>query len=60
MSPLLIKISKDFATIWTTTDPIGNAAIFAVGESQVSPHFLRFHRLLTCSGAFYSRAVAVA
>jgi len=29
MSPLLIKISKDFATIWTTIDPIGNAAIFA-------------------------------
>jgi hypothetical protein len=25
MSPLLIKISKDFATIWTTIDPIGNA-----------------------------------
>src|SRR5438128_11033372 len=29
MSPLLIKVSKDFATIWTTIDPIGNAAIFA-------------------------------
>src|SRR4029453_12209589 len=29
MSPLLIKISKDFATIWTTIDPIGNLAIFA-------------------------------
>lgn len=29
MSPLLIKISKDFATIWTTIDPIGNVAIFA-------------------------------
>ena len=28
MSPLLIKISKDFATIWTTIDPIGNVAIF--------------------------------
>jgi multiple antibiotic resistance protein len=26
---LLIKISKDFATIWTTIDPIGNVAIFA-------------------------------
>jgi hypothetical protein len=23
MSPLLIKISKDFATLWTTIDPIG-------------------------------------
>src|SRR2546427_9430557 len=29
MSPLLSKISKDFATIWTTIDPIGNVAIFA-------------------------------
>src|SRR5207245_5438533 len=29
MSPFLIKISKDFATIWTTIDPIGNVAIFA-------------------------------
>jgi small neutral amino acid transporter SnatA (MarC family) len=29
MSPSFIKISKDFATIWTTIDPIGNVAIFA-------------------------------
>jgi multiple antibiotic resistance protein len=29
MSPLLIKISKDFATIWTTIDPIGILALFA-------------------------------
>ena len=29
MSPLLIKVFKDFATIWTTIDPIGNVAIFA-------------------------------
>jgi len=29
MSPLLIKISKDFATVWTTIDPIGNVALFA-------------------------------
>src|SRR5213596_4156590 len=29
MSPLLIKVCKDFATIWTTIDPIGNVAIFA-------------------------------
>jgi small neutral amino acid transporter SnatA (MarC family) len=29
MSPLLIKIGKDFATIWTTIDPIGNVALFA-------------------------------
>jgi multiple antibiotic resistance protein len=29
MSPLLIKISKDFATLWTTIDPIGTVALFA-------------------------------
>src|SRR5438552_19129958 len=29
MSPLLIKISKDFATLWTTIDSIGNVALFA-------------------------------
>jgi multiple antibiotic resistance protein len=29
VSPLLVKICKDFATIWTTIDPIGNVAIFA-------------------------------
>jgi hypothetical protein len=29
MSALLIKISKDFATLWTTIDPIGNVALFA-------------------------------
>jgi multiple antibiotic resistance protein len=29
VSPLLIKISKDFATIWTTIDPIGAVALFA-------------------------------
>src|SRR5438876_11208584 len=29
LSPLLVKICKDFATIWTTIDPIGNVAIFA-------------------------------
>ncbi len=29
MSPLLIKISKDFATLWKTIDPIGNVALFA-------------------------------
>jgi multiple antibiotic resistance protein len=29
MSPLYAKIIKDFATIWTTIDPIGNVALFA-------------------------------
>jgi len=41
MSPLLIKISKDFATIWTTVDPISNLAIFAgltAGLSRAERH----------------------
>src|SRR5215468_3636927 len=29
MSPLLIKISKDFATLFTTTNPIAALALFA-------------------------------
>src|SRR5437660_12692502 len=37
MSPLLIKISKDFATIWTTIDPIGNVAIFAGLTASLTP-----------------------
>jgi multiple antibiotic resistance protein len=37
MSPLLIKISKDFATIWTTIDPIGNVALFAGLTALLTP-----------------------
>src|SRR6476660_6243762 len=37
MSPLLIKICKDFATIWTTIDPIGNVAIFAGLTASLTP-----------------------
>ena len=43
MSPLLIKISKDFATIWTTIDPIGNVALFA----GLTALLTRKERLLT-------------
>jgi hypothetical protein len=25
----MIKISKDFATLWTTIDPVGNVALLA-------------------------------
>ena len=42
MSPLLIKISKDFATLWTTIDPIGNVALFAgltVSLTRVDRHW---------------------
>ena len=37
MSPLLIKISKDFATLWTTIDPIGNVALFAGLTALLTP-----------------------
>ena len=37
MSPLLIKICKDFATIWTTIDPIGSVAIFAGLTAALTP-----------------------
>jgi multiple antibiotic resistance protein len=37
VSPLLIKISKDFATIWTTIDPIGNVALFSALTASLTP-----------------------
>ena len=37
MSPLLIKISKDFATLWTTIDPIGTVALFAGLTAALTP-----------------------
>lgn len=67
MSPLLIKICKDFATIWTTIDPIGNVAIFA-GLTRIAdavgtaPHGAARYALCHChpgrsrrSGTNYSR-----
>jgi multiple antibiotic resistance protein len=57
MSPLLIKISKDFATIWTTIDPIGNVAIFA----GVTAALTRTERHLTALRAvFYATIILVA
>ena len=56
MSPLLIKISKDFATIWTTIDPIGNVAIFAGLTAALS----RTERHLTALRAvFYATIILV-
>ncbi len=37
MSPPLIKISKDFATLWTTIDSIGNVALFAGLTAALTP-----------------------
>ena len=57
MSPFLIKISKDFATIWTTIDPIGNVAIFA----GVTAALTRTERHLTALRAvFYATIILVA
>src|SRR5262245_53111762 len=57
MSPLLIKISKDFATIWTTIDPIGNVAIFA----GLTASLTRTERHLTAlRGVIYATIILVA
>jgi small neutral amino acid transporter SnatA (MarC family) len=36
MSPLLIKISKDFATLFTTINPIATLALFAELTASLS------------------------
>jgi len=60
MSPLLIKICKDFATIWTTIDPIGNVAIFAGVTASLTraerhrtalPNLVRLRRSASGDGA---------
>src|ERR1041385_2165810 len=57
MSPLLIKISKDFAPLWTTIDPIGNAALFA----GLSASLTRADRHLTALRAvIYATIILVA
>ena len=40
MSPLLIKISKDFATLFTTINPIATLALFAglTASLQLQPN----------------------
>ena len=57
MSPLLIKISKDFATLWTTIDPIGNVALFAgltAGLTRVQRHWTALR------GVIYATIILVA
>src|ERR1041384_4405974 len=57
MSPLLIKISKDFATLWTTIDPIGNVALFA----GLTAALTRKERHLTAlRGVFFATIILVA
>src|SRR5438552_8734151 len=57
MSPLLIKISKDFATLWTTIDPIGNVAMFA-GLTAALTRAVRHHTALF--GIIYAALILVA
>jgi multiple antibiotic resistance protein len=59
MSPLLIKISKDFATIWTTIDPIGNVAIFAGLTASLTRAQRRRTALRACVYAAVILVVAV-
>ena len=57
MSPLLIKISKDFATLWTTIDPIGNVALFAgltAGLTRADRHWTALR------GVVYATIILVA
>jgi multiple antibiotic resistance protein len=57
MSPLLIKISKDFATLWTTIDPIANVALFA----GLTASLTRKERHLTALKAvFFATIILVA
>jgi multiple antibiotic resistance protein len=59
MSPLFIKISKDFATIWTTIDPIGNVAIFAGLTASLTRAERRRTALRACVYATLILVVAV-
>src|SRR5260370_6657677 len=59
MSPLFIKVSKDFATIWTTIDPIGNVAIFAGLTASLTRAERRRTALRACVYATVILVVAV-
>src|SRR6201987_3000674 len=57
MSPLLIKISKDFATLFTTINPIATLALFA----GLTASFTRAERHWTALRAcFYATIILVA
>ena len=57
MSPLLIKIGKDFTT--TTIDPIGNVAIFAGLTASLTPAERHRTALRACVYAAVILVVAV-
>jgi hypothetical protein len=50
MPPLLIKISKDFATLFTTINPIATLALFAGLTASFSraDRFKRFPEMVVC------------
>jgi multiple antibiotic resistance protein len=50
MSPLLIKISKDFATLFTTINPIANLALFAGLTASLSRAERQWTALRACIG----------
>ena len=48
MSPLLIKISKDFATLFTTINPIATLALFAGLTASLSRTDRHWTALCAC------------
>ncbi|MGE5213701.1 MAG: MarC family protein [Nitrospirota bacterium] len=57
MSPLLIKISKDFATLFTTINPIANLALFAGLTASLSRAERHWTALRAC---IYATLILVA
>jgi len=59
MSPLLIKISKDFATLFTTINPIATLALFAGLTASLTRADRHLTALRACIYATIILAVAV-
>jgi multiple antibiotic resistance protein len=59
MSPLLIKISKDFATLFTTINPIATLALFAGLTASLSRADRRWTALRACIYATIILVVAM-
>src|SRR4051812_41950031 len=59
MSPFFIKISKDFATLWTTMDPIGNVALFAGLTAALTRADRHWPALRACAYATIMLVVAM-
>src|SRR5437667_12170054 len=59
MSPLLIKISKDFATLFTTINPIATLALFAGLTASLSRADRQWTALRACIYATIILVVAM-